>query len=105
MKNINELAQLVGEKGQAQEAEELKAIAKAVEEAEECQTPKEVRKKGIAKRLQRFTEELVDEKSNLHKAVKGVKNGISIAQDIAKSYNDIAQWCGLPQVPKPFLKK
>ncbi len=42
--------------------------------------------------------------SKLHKTVKGIKNGVSIAQDIAKGYNDIAQWAGLPQVPKPFWK-
>ena len=49
--------------------------------------------------------ELEDEKSTLHKTVKGIKNGVSIAQDIAKGYNDVGQWLGLPQVPKPFLKK
>ena len=49
--------------------------------------------------------DLDDENSNLHKTVKGIKRGVSIAQDIAQGYNDIAQWCGLPQVPKPFLKK
>ncbi|MFK7906979.1 MAG: hypothetical protein AB8B69_17730 [Chitinophagales bacterium] len=26
-------------------------------------------------------------------------------QDIAAEYNKLAQWLGLPQVPKPFLKK
>jgi len=41
----------------------------------------------------------------LHKIVKGIKNGIGIAQDIAEGYNSIAQWAGLPQVSKPFLKK
>jgi len=52
-----------------------------------------------------LTEALGDEKSGLHKTVKGIKNGITIAQDIARGYNDIAQWAGLPQVPTPFLKK
>jgi len=64
-----------------------------------------VKKKGIAGRLQRLVEDLEDEDSKLHKTVKGIKHGIGIAQDIAKGYNDIAQWAGLPQVPKPFLKK
>jgi len=34
-----------------------------------------------------------------------IKYGVGLAQDIAKGYNDIAQWLGLPQVMKPFLKK
>jgi len=63
-----------------------------------------VTKKGVTSRLKRLVNALSDEKSSLHKTVKGVKNGISIAQDIGKGYNDIAQWMGLPQVPKPFLK-
>ncbi len=49
--------------------------------------------------------ELSDEKSKLHTTVKAVKHGVSIAQDIAKGYNDIAQWVGLPVVPTLFLKK
>jgi hypothetical protein len=50
-------------------------------------------------------DDLGDEDSTLHKTVKGIKSGIGIAQDIAKAYNDIGQWLGMPQVPKPFLKK
>jgi hypothetical protein len=36
---------------------------------------------------------------------KNVKRGFEIAQKIGKNYNDIAQWFGLPQVPKPLLGK
>ena len=103
--NLNELSQLLAEKGNQEDAKELINLAKAVEEAEDYESPKEVQKKGIANRLKRFIEELADEKTNLHKVVKGVKNGISIAQDIAKGYNAIAQWTMMPQVPEPFLKK
>ena len=39
--------------------------------------------------------------TNFHE--KGIKNGIRITQDIAKGYNEIAQWVGLLQVPKPLL--
>jgi hypothetical protein len=30
---------------------------------------------------------------------------VNIARDIAGEYNKIAQWVGLPQVPRLFLKK
>ena len=46
-----------------------------------------------------------DKNSSMHKVIEGTKNGVDIAQDLAEKYNDIAQWAGLPQVPKPFLKK
>jgi len=39
----------------------------------------------------------------LGKLVRGVEYGVEVAQDISKYYNSIAQWVGLPQVPKPLL--
>ena len=101
---MNELAQYLTEGGNKAEAKELENAAKAVEQAKECKNLEEVKQKGILSRLKRLTDDLGDEKSKLHKTVKGIKNGISIAQDIAKAYNDIAQWGGLPQVPRPLLK-
>jgi len=102
--NLNDLAQLLTEGGNKQEAKELESAAKALEQVENSKSEAEVRKKGIANRLRRLVEALEDEDSMLHKTVKGIKNGVSIAQDIGKGYNDLAQWAGLPQVPKPFLK-
>ena len=103
--NLNELAGLLTDGGNKEEAAELENAAKALEQAEACKSKVEVKKKGIGNRLKRVALDLEDENSKLHKSVKGIKHGIGIAQDIAKGYNDIAQWAGLPQVPTPFLKK
>jgi hypothetical protein len=103
--NLNDLAGSLRRKGETEEAEELEDASKALSEAEHCKSSDEVKKKGIAGKLKRIVEDLGDENSRLSKTVKGIKHGISIAQDIAKGYNDIAQWVGLPQVPKPFLGK
>ncbi|MEK7286376.1 MAG: hypothetical protein AAB035_03650 [Nitrospirota bacterium] len=102
---MNELGQLLKEVGHEEEAKELANAAKGLEEVKREEDPESVRKKGVANRLRRLASNLGDENSPLHKYVKGIKNGIGIAQDIAEGYNDIAQWVGLPQVPKPFLKK
>ena len=103
--NLNDLARVLTKTGNIEEAEELKEAATLLEEVENCKTKEEVRKKGIARSLQQLAEKLGDEDSKLHKTVEGIRSGIGIAQDIAKGYNDVAQWLGLPQVPKPFLKK
>jgi hypothetical protein len=103
--SLSELARIVEKKGNKDGAEELKDIAETLEQAEQCKTPEEIKKKGLVNGLKRIVHDLGDEDSNLHKTIGGVKQGVSIAQDIAKGYNDIAQWLGLPQVPKPFLKK
>ncbi len=102
--NLNELARLFKKTGNLEEAEELEYTAEVLDEAKQLQKD-EIKKKGVFNNVRRFLEDLGDDKSKLHKTVKGLKRGISIAQDIAKTYNDIAQWAGLPQVPKPFLKK
>jgi len=103
--NLNELAQLLAERGNEEAAEELKNAASALEQAEKLKTPEEIKKKGLANPLRRLVETLGDENSGLNTAVRGIKNGIGIAQDIANGYNGIAQWLGLPQVPNVFLKK
>jgi len=103
--NLNELAQLLTENGNKEAAKELENAANMLEQAETIQNPAEIKKNGIGNRLKRLVDTFADENSQLHKTVKGIKNGISIAQDIAAGYNHLAQWAGLPQVPKPFLKK
>ncbi|NOQ28062.1 MAG: hypothetical protein GQ564_22090 [Bacteroidales bacterium] len=103
--NLNELAQKLTESGNSEDANELENTAKAFKAIKDCENKEEIKETGIGNRLKRMVEELGDEGSKLHKTVKGIKHGIGIAQDIAKTYNDIAQWAGLPQVPKPFLKK
>ena len=87
--DLNDLAASLQAKGNNEEAKELQGAAQLLEKAEACTSPEEVKKKGIAKRFKRLIEDLNNEDSNLHKAVKGVKKGVSIAQDIAKGYNDI----------------
>ncbi|MCK5829765.1 MAG: hypothetical protein KAH20_05635 [Methylococcales bacterium] len=101
--NLNDLAQLLTEAGEKEQAIELKNTAKALEQLEQCNSKDEVKKKGLANRLQRLVENLGDKDSKLGKTVKGIENAIKITQDIAKGYNKIAEWVGLPQVPTPLL--
>ena len=103
--NFNELADYLIEEGNIEEAKELRIAAGLLEKVEECKTPEEVRKKGVANRLRRIIEELGDKNAKLHKTVERIMYGISMAQDIVETYNEISQWIGLPQVPNPFLKK
>ncbi len=90
--NLNDLARLLAGGGNREEAEELENVAIALEQAEKSKSREEVRKKGIINGLKRIVEDLNNKDSKLHKAVKGIKNGISIAQDIAKGYNAITGW-------------
>jgi len=101
--SLNELAQLFAENGKNEEVKELEGISNALEHAKNCENQEEIKKSGIPNRLKRWLDNASDTSLTLYKAVKSIKNGVDIVQDIAKGYNDIAQWAGLPQVPKPFL--
>ncbi|OEU63639.1 MAG: hypothetical protein BBJ57_05215 [Desulfobacterales bacterium PC51MH44] len=54
-------------------------------------------------KMRRLLNKIADENSDIHKAVKGVKKGVEIAQKVGKTYNKFAQWLALPQVPDLFL--
>lgn len=103
--NLNDLARRLEKQGNTEDADELKETADILKEVKDVKDKEEIVEKGIAQRLKRIVDDLGDEDSRLHKTVKGIRNGIGIAQDIAKEYNKIAQWLALPQVPTPFLKK
>lgn len=92
--NLNELARLLSKGGNKEEAKELEDASKALEQIEGFKSKVEVKKKGVLNSLKYLVADLTNEDSKLHKIVKGIKNGITIAQDIAIAYNDIAQWAG-----------
>ena len=56
-------------------------------------------------KMRRFLEKVADEKSDFHKAIKGAKKGIEMAQKVGKTYNKFAPWLGLLPVPDLFLGK
>ncbi len=58
---------------------------------------------GPMNKMRRFLEKDGDEESDLHKAIKGTKKGIEMAQKVGKTYNKFAQWLALPQVPDLLL--
>ncbi len=90
--DLNNLARSLTEVGNKEEAKKLQDVANILEQGEDYKTPEAVKKQGIAKDLGYLVEELENKDSTLHKAVKSIKNGIRIAQDIAKGYNAITHW-------------
>jgi uncharacterized protein YjbI with pentapeptide repeats len=91
-----------------QGSEDLKTLDElqnTLDQIDKSSSPDEVAKSSAMSKFRRFLSELGDEESSLSKTIKGIKKGTDIARELAGTYNDIAQWCGLPQVPKPFTKK
>ena len=85
--------------------EEYEKIQNAIAKLESLKTKEEFTKSGLLNKLKRFIDDCGDPNTTIGKTIRGVKQGWSILQDVAEKYNFIAQWCGLPCVPKLFLKK
>ncbi len=86
-------------------AEDIEKMANALEKIESSTSAEEIVKSGALNRVKRVLEELGDSESSVGKMISGAKYGYDILQDIAKNYNKVAEWCGMPVVPKFFLKK
>ena len=81
-----------------------KKMEKSIEKLDTAETKDEIIKSGALNKVKRFLTEVQDTESELGKVIKGIKYGVKIAQDIGEKYNSIAEWCGLPVIPKVFLK-
>jgi GTPase SAR1 family protein len=81
--------------------EELNRIEDSLDEVSAEDNKKELKKP--MNKMRRFLEKVADENSDFHKAIKGAKKSIEMAQKVGKTYNKFAQWLALPQVPDLFL--
>lgn len=102
--NINDLRDEVVDE-QPELEKEFKKLEKSVEKLNDVKTKEEIVKSGVLNKMKRFLEEVQDSESELGKVVKGIKYGVRITQEIGEKYNKIAEWCGLPVIPRVFLNK
>jgi hypothetical protein len=76
--------------------ESLNAVARR-------QSPDEVRGSGGMKKLRNFLDEATKTGSSANEMFKKLEDGFSLLQRAGKAYNNIAAWCGAPQVPNLLL--
>ncbi len=84
---------------------ELDRVEQALAQLGEAKSQEKAKTSQAMKRLSKFIEKLGDTGTRMGQAIQAVENGVGYAQDLAKYYNGIAQWVGLPQVPRPLLKQ
>jgi len=63
-----------------------------------------VKKSPAMKKLKNFIDTISEGNTELSKVIKTAEGALDTVKDIAGKYNSIAEWCGLPQVPKIFTK-
>ncbi len=88
---------------EAKEIADLRERLKKLEGTKEEDKAKAKESTALSK-TRRWLESVNDTSTALGKTVEKIKGGVGIVQDVAKHYNKIAEWCGLPQVPSVLLK-
>jgi hypothetical protein len=68
------------------------------------QNPEVVKHSSAMVKLKEFVEKVSKGNAEIDKTLKVAKKGWDTFKEIAGTYNSIAQWCGLPQVPTIFTK-
>jgi hypothetical protein len=65
--------------------------------------PEDVRKSGGVQKLKKFIDEANDTGSAVNAFLGKVSDGVEMIQKLARRYNQVAEWCGAPQVPSLLL--
>ena len=69
------------------------------------QTPEAVKESSGLKKLKRFLDEAGESGTAINTFLGKINDGIGIVQKLARRYNELAAWCGAPQVPSILLGK
>jgi hypothetical protein len=83
---------------------ELQNIESALDSIEKEKDPAIVKKSGALSQLKSFLDKAIDGNDEIKKTIEAAKSGWDTLKILAGKYNSIAQWCGLPQIPKIFTK-
>lgn len=80
-------------------------LEKALTEIADKNTREEVRDSGAMKKLKKLLDDAGSTGDAVNSLIKKTIDGLNLIQVIARKYNQIAEWCGAPQVPRFFIEK
>jgi len=102
LSGIGEFKQMVPSSGsEFLQLKDLEGALLAIEKEKDIEV---VKSSSAINKLRKLIDNIADENSTLHKVIKATESGWDVFQNLAGKYNSIAEWCGLPQVPKVFTK-
>lgn len=83
----------------------LKELEGSLAKIEENTDKDSVRRSSAMSKFKRIVDKIVENGSDLNVAIKKVDSGWTAFSELAKKYNKLAEWCGLPVVPSALLKQ
>ncbi|MCU4677736.1 hypothetical protein N7931_19185 [Catenovulum sp. 2E275] len=82
----------------------LRDVESSLDAIEHNNTPEEVRRSPAMSKFRKVLENIFDKSSDVKNSIENINKGIEYARDLARKYNKIAEWCGLPVFPSDLLK-
>jgi|GEM_PF-516164 len=86
-------------------ADELEVLGQSLRKLPQCRDKESLIRSGALHKVRRFIDSLVDGSTKLGKTIGGLEKCHEIVSELGNGYNSIAEWTGLPQIPKLLLKK
>lgn len=83
----------------------LHDLSEAVDSMGESSNANDVMSSVGMTKLTSFMKDAVAAGSSVHEFLKKICDGVDVAQKLASKYNQLASWCGIPQIPSIFLGK
>lgn len=81
----------------------FKDLEGSLESIENETDKRKVKNSPAMSKFKRILDKLIDKESTLRKSFGVLQDSAEFVQELAKKYNGIAQWCGLPVIPDVFL--
>nr|WP_181375211.1 hypothetical protein [Polaromonas sp. H1N]AWD72196.1 hypothetical protein pH1NP1_p019 [Polaromonas sp. H1N] len=100
--SISELVELLPQA--SQENLMLTEVAGSLEAIEMESDPASVCKSPAMSKFRRVLDKFLDASDSANAAINKIENGFDVVKDLARKYNSIAEWCGLPVIPSVFIK-
>ena len=79
--------------------EQCENLKKSLEELDECETNKDIKRSGALSKLKNFLIECGDPESDTNKLIDGTKNAAKKLLSLGKPYNKFAGLIGAPSIP------
>ena len=67
-------------------------------------TPQDVRNAPAMSKFKRILDKMLETGNDINSTIQKVEKGMECAKDLARKYNKIAEWCGLPVVPSVLIR-
>ncbi|WP_107040011.1 hypothetical protein [Brumimicrobium mesophilum] len=83
---------------------ELQNLEGSLTAIEKETNPEVVKNSTAMQKLKKFIDTISEGNEQVAKVLETTETGIDLVRNLAGKYNSIAEWCGLPQVPRIFTK-